>query len=128
MADNRVMVLKQNPLALMKYDNFQILDPVLDIPTLSDVNVNTIERPTIELNPVIEKKLISLLPIAEAHITSCRYCHNYTHEGRRGGHCSALSSGVQGSWKACSLAVSAFAEPEPSQDLVCVIPRILLKV
>ncbi|MCZ2201576.1 hypothetical protein [Cylindrospermopsis raciborskii] len=44
-------------------------------------------------------------PLASA----CRYCRHYQPEGRRGGNCSQLSAPVQGCWKACSLAVPAFA-------------------
>ena len=43
-------------------------------------------------------------------VSSCRYCAHYAHEGRRGGTCDSLNVDVQGSWKACSLAVSAFSE------------------
>jgi hypothetical protein len=49
-------------------------------------------------------------------VSSCRYCAHYAHEGRRGGTCDSLNVDVQGSWKACPLAVSAFSEsvlPEP---------------
>ncbi len=41
--------------------------------------------------------------------SACRYCHYYQPEGRRGGMCQQLSAPVRGSWKACSLAVPAFA-------------------
>ena len=44
-------------------------------------------------------------------VSSCRYCAHYAHEGRRGGTCDSLNVDVQGSWTACSLAVSAFSEP-----------------
>jgi hypothetical protein len=43
-------------------------------------------------------------------ISACRHCHFYDSEGRRGGYCQQLSVPVQGSWKACSLAVSPFAK------------------
>lgn len=48
-------------------------------------------------------------------VSSCRYCAHYAHEGRRGGTCDSLNVDVQGSWKACSLAVSAFSEAVPSE-------------
>ncbi len=44
-------------------------------------------------------------PLASA----CRHCRHYVHEGRRGGNCGQLNVLVQGSWKACSLALPAFA-------------------
>jgi hypothetical protein len=47
--------------------------------------------------------------------SACRYCQHYQPEGRRGGQCQILDVPVQGNWKACSLAVSAFA---PNWDLV----------
>lgn len=48
-------------------------------------------------------------------VSSCRYCAHYAHEGRRGGTCDSLNVDVQGSWKACSLAVSTFLEPALSK-------------
>ncbi len=41
--------------------------------------------------------------------SACKYCRNYKPEGRRGGVCQQLGVPVQGSWSACSLAVSPFA-------------------
>ncbi len=44
------------------------------------------------------------------HLTSaCRYCRHYQPEGRRGGMCQQLSAPVQACWKACPLAIPAFA-------------------
>ena len=39
----------------------------------------------------------------------CRHCRYYQVEGRRGGMCEQLSVPVRGGWKACSLALPAFA-------------------
>lgn len=41
--------------------------------------------------------------------SACRYCRHYQPEGRRGGMCQQLNAPVQAGWKACSLAVPAFA-------------------
>jgi hypothetical protein len=41
--------------------------------------------------------------------SACRSCHHFAPEGRRGGICQKLNVPVQGSWKSCSLAVSAFS-------------------
>ena len=41
--------------------------------------------------------------------SACRYCRHYQPEGRRGGTCQKLSAPVQSGWKACSLAIPAFA-------------------
>ncbi len=41
--------------------------------------------------------------------SACKYCRYYNPEGRRGGVCQQLGAPVQGSWSACSLAVSPFA-------------------
>lgn len=41
--------------------------------------------------------------------SACRYCRYYQVEGRRGGMCQQLSVPVRGGWKACSLALPAFA-------------------
>lgn len=41
--------------------------------------------------------------------SACRYCRHFTPEGRRGGTCQQLGVPVSGGWKACSLALPAFA-------------------
>lgn len=41
--------------------------------------------------------------------SACKYCRHYQPEGRRGGMCQKLSAPVQSGWKACSLAIPAFA-------------------
>lgn len=41
--------------------------------------------------------------------STCRYCRHFQPEGRRGGMCQKLSAQVQASWKACPLALPAFA-------------------
>ncbi len=43
-------------------------------------------------------------------ISTCRHCHFYHLEGRRGGYCQQLGVSVQGSWQSCSLGVSPFAK------------------
>jgi hypothetical protein len=43
--------------------------------------------------------------------SACRYCRHFQPEGRRGGMCQQLSAPVQGTWKACSLALPPFAPP-----------------
>jgi hypothetical protein len=44
------------------------------------------------------------------HLASaCKYCRHYQPEGRRGGMCQQLGAPVQAGWKACSLALPAFA-------------------
>ncbi|NEQ30801.1 MAG: hypothetical protein F6K04_07340 [Leptolyngbya sp. SIO4C5] len=45
--------------------------------------------------------------------SSCCCCQFYTPEGRRGGQCSKLSVPVRSSWKACCLAIPAFAAEIP---------------
>lgn len=41
--------------------------------------------------------------------SACRNCRHFTPEGRRGGNCHQLGVLVRGGWKACSLAIPAFA-------------------
>jgi len=41
-------------------------------------------------------------------ITSCRLCHHYNPEGRRGGLCEKLDVPVLSTWDACSLAAHPF--------------------
>ncbi len=45
---------------------------------------------------------------AEYTVSSCRDCHHYEHEGRRGGQCQRLNVRVQSEWSACPLAIGAF--------------------
>ncbi len=42
-------------------------------------------------------------------VSACRYCRYYKSEGRRGGTCQLLDASVHGGWKACALAIPAFA-------------------
>jgi hypothetical protein len=41
--------------------------------------------------------------------TACRYCRFYRPEGLHGGACQQLGVSVQSDWKACQLALPAFA-------------------
>lgn len=41
--------------------------------------------------------------------SACRSCRHFVPQGRRGGICEKLNVPVQGSWKSCSFAVSAFS-------------------
>ncbi|MBS0015384.1 MAG: hypothetical protein KFF72_03275 [Arthrospira sp. SH-MAG29] len=50
--------------------------------------------------------------------SACRCCQHYTPEGRRGGLCHQLHVPVQGSWKACPLALPAFAPSWETVDTV----------
>jgi hypothetical protein len=47
----------------------------------------------------------------KSSISACKYCRHYQLEGRRGGMCQRLNAIVQAGWKACSLALPAFAPP-----------------
>lgn len=42
-------------------------------------------------------------------LSTCYFCSNYIHTGRRGGHCKLLNVEVRGNWSACSLAMPPFA-------------------
>ncbi|PSB34580.1 hypothetical protein [Chlorogloea sp. CCALA 695] len=42
-------------------------------------------------------------------VSTCRYCRYYKSEGRRGGTCQLLDGAVHAGWKACHLAIAAFA-------------------
>lgn len=42
-------------------------------------------------------------------VSACRYCRYYKSEGRRGGTCQLMDVSVHGGWKACALAIPAFA-------------------
>lgn len=54
--------------------------------------------------------------------SACRYCRYYNPQGRRGGVCQQLGAPVQGSWKACSLAVPPFAPSWESLEDVWGLP------
>lgn len=46
---------------------------------------------------------------SDSPVSACRHCRHYVPEGRRGGACGQLNDVlVQGSWKACSLALPVF--------------------
>lgn len=55
--------------------------------------------------------------LGDPRISTCRHCKHYQIEGRRGGYCHQLSSPVQGSWNACTLAIPSF-EPLVSPAVV----------
>jgi hypothetical protein len=57
------------------------------------------------INHVGKTKIMKSL---EDNISSCRHCHFYQGEGRRGGSCQKLGVPVQGSWSVCPLAVHPF--------------------
>jgi hypothetical protein len=52
---------------------------------------------------------------ANETISTCRYCHFYQIEGRRGGFCQQLGVPVQSNWKVCAVAVSPFAKAAVAQ-------------
>jgi len=54
-------------------------------------------------------------------ISTCRYCHFYQIEGRRGGSCQRLGVPVQGNWKVCAVAALPFAQAQPLRsDSACI--------
>lgn len=54
--------------------------------------------------------------------SACRYCQYYKTEGRRGGICQQLGVPVQGSWKACALAIPAFAPTWEGLQGIIILP------
>ncbi|MFE4107411.1 hypothetical protein [Almyronema epifaneia] len=50
--------------------------------------------------------------------SSCCCCRFYTPEGRRGGQCGKLNVPVRSSWKACCLAIPAFATEIPLKQQI----------
>ncbi len=61
--------------------------------------------------------------------SACRYCRFYHPEGLHGGACEQLNVSVRSEWKACQLALPAFANSwENAEELVhrqVEIPQIL---
>lgn len=57
--------------------------------------------------------------------SACRYCRHYNPEGRRGGNCQQLGAPVQGNWKACSLALPAFAPSWETLEDVWSLPEAI---
>ena len=56
-------------------------------------------------------------------ISACRYCQHYKPEGRRGGTCQQLGGVVQGSWKACNLAIPVFATSWSGLEAIMLLPE-----
>jgi len=54
---------------------------------------------------------------------SCRHCHHYIHEGRRGGQCEQLNVPVQSSWNACALSQAIFLDAPIPFLFPIVIPK-----
>lgn len=54
--------------------------------------------------------------------SACRYCQCYKPEGRRGGMCQMLGIPVQSKWKACSLALPAFAPSWEDLERIMILP------
>ncbi|MDB9311537.1 hypothetical protein PN462_00380 [Spirulina sp. CS-785/01] len=48
--------------------------------------------------------------------STCRCCHYYQPEGRRGGMCQQLGAPVKGCWEACSLAAHPFIAQKTIED------------
>lgn len=46
---------------------------------------------------------------SNCYTSSCRYCHSYQPQGRRGGMCKQLGVTVQSQWKSCYLAQPIFS-------------------
>lgn len=107
----------------MRYADPQVLDSLNGRENVLELEVTPIDL-EIELDAVIEQALIKTSVSAETQVSSCRHCHHYAHEGRRGGYCASLNVVVQGSWQACPLAISTFKGADPIDSLVCWIPRM----
>jgi hypothetical protein len=58
---------------------------------------------------LLKSPIFNIMKSINTLTSACRYCRHYQPEGRRGGICQQLSAPVQACWKACSLAVPAFA-------------------
>jgi hypothetical protein len=53
--------------------------------------------------------------------SACRYCRFYRPEGLHGGNCQQLNVSVHSNWKACQLALPAFANTwENAEELTFV--------
>ncbi|NET01214.1 MAG: hypothetical protein F6K62_08470 [Sphaerospermopsis sp. SIO1G2] len=56
--------------------------------------------------------------------SACKYCRHYQPEGRRGGLCQQLNAPVKACWKACPLAIPAFAPSWESLEDVWSLPVV----
>jgi hypothetical protein len=61
-----------------------------------------------ELNLVLSQKVM-LMTNQNCLTSACRYCRFYRPEGLHGGACQQLGVSVHSNWKACQLALPAFA-------------------
>ncbi len=114
----------------MRYADPQVFNQVLDFPNVHEIGFTPIDL-EIDLAPVIDtiepafiKTTVMAEVMAETQVSSCRHCHYYAHEGRRGGYCESLNVVVQGSWQACPLAISTFKGSDPIESLASWIPRM----
>ena len=51
-------------------------------------------------------------------ISTCRNCHHFQTEGRRGGFCEQLGTFTDPTWKACPLAIAAFDPLTPEIESI----------
>jgi hypothetical protein len=61
-----------------------------------------------ELNLVLSQRVM-LMTKQNCLTSACRYCRFYRPEGLHGGACQQLGVSVHSNWKACQLALPAFA-------------------
>jgi len=61
-----------------------------------------------------------------ASVSTCRFCSHYDPQGRRGGECRKLGVPVRGYWRACPLAVAAFANDISPANPSPTIPQMLM--
>lgn len=85
-----------------------------------------------ELNLVLSQKVM-LMTNQNCLTSACRYCRFYRPEGLHGGACQQLGVSVQSDWKACQLALPAFASTwENAEELSATswqveLPQVLCK-
>lgn len=61
---------------------------------------------------------------SNACASACKFCRYYQPEGRRGGICHQLSAPVKAAWKACALAMPAFASPWETLEEAWNLPNL----
>jgi hypothetical protein len=85
-----------------------------------------------ELNLVLSQKVM-LMTNQNCLTSACRYCRFYKPEGLQGGACQQLGVFVHSDWKACQLALPAFASTwENAEELATAhwqveLPQVLHK-
>jgi hypothetical protein len=95
--DPRHSILPKSDAFAEEYFSHSVVTSLIDLLPTDD---------KIAINDEITTNIITRETIS----SSCRHCHHYVHEGRRGGQCEQLNVPVQSSWEGCVLSQAIFLD------------------